>query len=288
MPSHNLAHIQIRDLDILGYSVGGEETVLAVPQIDVCFDIGKAPDQVIPINHVLLTHGHIDHAAGFAYYLSHRQFDGQAPGTIVAPKNLIPPMRQILDAWGALDGNKIPGNLIGVAAGDEVQIKPNLFARAFPTDHCKGSVGYCVLEKRKKIKPEYAKLPGPQIVELKRQGIAIDTVLELPIISYLGDTQYVDYTSLPYVANSRILVTECTFFDDDHLDRAQAGRHLHVKDLQKLLEALHNEMVVLIHMTQRTGVGEVKRLLRQCLSAEIFDRVTLLMEHRGRPASGQQ
>jgi ribonuclease Z len=287
MPSHNLAHIQIRDLDILGYSVGGEETVLAVPQLDVCFDIGKAPDQVIPINHILLTHGHIDHAAGFAYYLSHRQFDGQAPGTIVAPKNLIPPMRQILDAWGVLDGNKIPGNLIGVAAGDEVQIKPNLFARAFPTDHCKGSVGYCVLEKRKKIKPEYAKLPGPQIVELKKQGIVIDTVLELPIISYLGDSQYVDYASLPYVVNSRIFVAECTFFDDDHLDRAQAGRHLHVKDLQRFLEVLRSEMIILIHMTQRTGVGEIKRLLRQCLSAEIFDRVTLLMEHRGRSAPGQ-
>ena len=86
MPSHNLAHIQIGDLDIIGYSVGGEETVVAVPQLDVCFDIGKAPDQVISINHVLLTHGHIDHAAGFAYYLSHRQFDGQVPGTIVAPQ----------------------------------------------------------------------------------------------------------------------------------------------------------------------------------------------------------
>ena len=59
MASHNLAHITIDDLDIIGYSVGGEETVIAVPQLDVCFDIGKAPDQFVPINHVLLTHGHM-------------------------------------------------------------------------------------------------------------------------------------------------------------------------------------------------------------------------------------
>jgi ribonuclease BN (tRNA processing enzyme) len=88
--------------------------VVAVPQLDVCFDIGKAPDQVISINHVLLTHGHMDHSAGFAYYLSQRNFSGMAPGTIVAPANLIAPMREILAAWGHLDGNKIPANLVGV------------------------------------------------------------------------------------------------------------------------------------------------------------------------------
>jgi len=53
---------------------GGEETVVALPTLDVCFDVGKAPDQVLAINHVLLTHGHMDHAAGIAYYCSQRIF----------------------------------------------------------------------------------------------------------------------------------------------------------------------------------------------------------------------
>ena len=90
MPSHNLAKIEIDDLELIGYSVAGEESVVAIPQLDVCFDIGKAPDQVISINNVLLTHGHMDHAAGIAYYLSHRNFCGMSPGTIVAPKALLP------------------------------------------------------------------------------------------------------------------------------------------------------------------------------------------------------
>jgi len=282
MPSHNLARIQIGDLEVIGYSVGGEETVVAVPQLDVCFDVGKAPDQIISINHVLLTHGHIDHAAGFAYYLSHRQFDGQVPGTMVVPKNLLSPVRQILDGWGVLDGNRIPVNLIGVGPGDEVQIKPNLFARAFPPDHCKGSLGYCVLEKRKKIKPEYAGLTGPQIVALKRQGTVIYTLLELPIVSYLGDTQYVDYSSLPYVVNSKILIAECTFYEPDHLDRAQAGRHMHVTQLARFLEPLRNEHVILTHITQRTTLQEVRRILKKTLAPEILGRILLLMECRGR------
>ncbi|MBP6124853.1 MAG: MBL fold metallo-hydrolase, partial [Phycisphaerae bacterium] len=106
MPSHNLVNLQIGNLDLLGYSVAGEETVVALPQLDVCFDIGKAPDQMIPINHVLLTHGHMDHAAGVAYYLSHRQFCGMPAGTILAPPNTIGPIRQILDAWSKLDGSR--------------------------------------------------------------------------------------------------------------------------------------------------------------------------------------
>ena len=133
MASHNLAHIKIGDLEIIGYSVAGEETVVAIPQLDVCFDVGKAPDQIISINHVLLTHGHMDHSAGIAYYLSQRNFCGQSPGTVLAPENLLAPIKQIIGASARLDGNQIPAKLVGVKAGDEYQIKPNLITRVFPT-----------------------------------------------------------------------------------------------------------------------------------------------------------
>ncbi|MBE0537537.1 MAG: MBL fold metallo-hydrolase [Phycisphaerae bacterium] len=278
-----MANLTLDDLDIMGYSVAGEETVIAMPQLDVCFDIGKAPDQIVPINHVLLTHGHMDHAAGLAYYLSHRKFCGQSPGTVLAPANLIAPIRQILDAWGKLDGNAVPANLVPVTAGDEYPIKPNLFARVFPTKHSRGSVGYTVLEKRKKLKPEYAGLTGPQIVELKKQGIAIDNPVEIPLVSYLGDTQYLDFGQLPYVARSKILIAECTFYIDEHAGRADAGRHMHIDEFAKLVEDLENEYVLVTHLTQRTSMAEAKKLLREKLSPATLGKVFLLMAHMGRP-----
>jgi len=277
MPSHNLAHIKIDEMDIIGYSVAGEETVVAMPQLDVCFDVGKAPDQIIPINNVLLTHGHMDHSAGLAYYLSQRNFCGISAGTIIAPDNLLPIIRQIINLWSKLDGNKIPAKLVGVKPGDEYKVKPNLIARAFPTKHSKGSVGFTVIEKRKKLKSEYLGLTGPQIVELKKQGVEIDYPLEFPIVTYLGDTQYVDFSQLKYIVDSKILIAECTFYEGEHTTRAKAGRHMHIDEFVTLMQDLNNEHIVITHTTQRTPMSEIRKILRKALPKDKYDRITLLM-----------
>jgi len=224
----------------------------------------------------------MDHAAGIAYYLSHRNFCDLPAGTILVPENLLGPINQILDAWGKLDGNKVPANLVGVKAGDEYQIKPNLFTRVFPTKHSKGSVGYTVLEKRKKIKPEYAKLTGPQIVELKKQGIEIDYPLEIPIVTYLGDTQNVDFSQLKYIVESKILIAECTYYETDHSGRAEAGRHMHINEFAELIEKLQNQHIVITHTTQRTSMREIRRILKEALPAEQYEKVILFMANRRR------
>jgi ribonuclease Z len=280
MPSHNLASIKIDDLEITGYSIAGEETVVAVPKLDVCFDIGKAPEQVISINNVLLTHGHMDHAAGFAYYLSQRNFCGMSAGTIYAPQNLLAPMQKIIDAWADLDGNQIPNNLVGVKPGDEYQVKPNLFARVFPTKHSKGAVGFTIIEKRKKLKSEYVGLNGAQIVELKKQKIEIDYTLELPIVTYFGDTQYVDFSKLDYISKSKILIAECTFYEDEHADRAQAGRHMHIDEFSSLLEKMQNEHIIITHTTLRTPMWEINKILKKSLPADKYEKVILLMDKK--------
>jgi len=282
MASHNLAKLKIEDFDIIGYSVAGEETVVGMPQLDVCFDIGKSPDQLISINNVLLTHGHMDHAAGIAYYLSHRKFCGQKPGTVLASANVLEPVQEIINAWGRLDGNKIPAKLVPMQPGDEFGIKPNLFVRAFATKHCKGSLGFTVIEKKKKLKEEYLGLSSSEIVELKRKDITIDYQVELPIVTYLGDTRYSNFTKLDYVAKSKILIAECTFVSDEHTDRALAGEHMHVDDFAKMIGEFENEYVIITHLSQRTYIMDAKKILKEKLSPALYEKSVLLMDKKSR------
>jgi ribonuclease Z len=280
MPSHNLARIRIEDYDIVGYSVAGEETVVSMPQLDVCFDIGKSPDQLVNINNVLLTHGHMDHAAGIAYYLSHRKFVGQKPGTVMASENILQSVDDIIRCWGKLDGNRIPANLVPMKSGDEYFIKPNLFVRAFATKHSKGSLGFCVIEKKKKLKDEYLGLSGRELVELKKKDIKIDYPVETPIVSYLGDTSYMDFRKYDFVAKSKFLIAECTFVEDEHTDRALAGDHMHIDDFLKMLDELENQYVIVTHLSQRTYIVEAKKILKEKLSPPLFEKTFLLMDRK--------
>jgi ribonuclease Z len=279
MASHKIIEKTIdKQFTICGYSVAGEETVVAVPELDVCFDIGKSPEQFIPINNVLVSHGHIDHISGLAYHLSHRQFCGQKAGNVYAHPELIGPIGQILTAWGVLDGSPIKANLIEVNAGSEFKIKPNIFARVFQTYHNRTSLGYTILERRKKLKPEFSGLNGKEIVKLKKEGTEIENIIEIPLVTYLGDTAACDYSHLDFVKNSRVLITECTFYMDDNSERAKAGKHTHVKQLREMLEKLNNEHVVIIHISQRTSIREAKAKLKQHLSGEIWNKTILLMD----------
>ena len=39
----------------MGFSLAGEETVVAVPEYNISFDVGRAPREIIPIDNVCLT-----------------------------------------------------------------------------------------------------------------------------------------------------------------------------------------------------------------------------------------
>ena len=177
-----LARLEIDGQEVLGYSVAGEETVVALPRLDVCFDIGKAPEQILSINHVLLSHGHMDHAAGIAYYCSQRDFREMAPGTVLLPGRLAPRLEELLGCWGRFDGTCPPAKIVGLEAGQEYEIRRNLFAFAFETNHCDNSLGYAVIERRQKLKPEYFGLPGAEIARLRRSGVPVTYTLNLPLV----------------------------------------------------------------------------------------------------------
>jgi ribonuclease BN (tRNA processing enzyme) len=79
------ARLPLGQIHLIGYSVAGEETIVQVPELNVCFDIGRCPYFALTSDIICLTHGHMDHVAGLPYYLSQRAFQGMKPGTILLP-----------------------------------------------------------------------------------------------------------------------------------------------------------------------------------------------------------
>lgn len=272
--------MQFGDFSLAGYSVAGEETIIIAPELDCCFDIGKCPREALAVNHVLLSHGHADHVAGLTYYFAQRDFQGIEGGTALVPANLVGPLEDLMSAWGRVEGHVPPHRFVGMVAGDDFEIRRGLIVRAFDSNHIRGSLGFSVIDVRKKLKSEFDGLTGPELVELKKRGVQIDNRIEVPLVAFLGDTGPAPYRNLPHVANAKVLLAECTFFDEEHLSRARAGRHTHVQDLPRVLEGMNNEHIVLIHVTRRTNMTEARKLLRKTLPAATLERISFLMSRK--------
>lgn len=273
-----LVEHQLGDIRLVGYSLAGEETVIAAPELNACFDIGRAPPEVLPIDHVFLSHGHMDHSAGIAYYYSQRNFVGNAAGCIACPHPLVEPIRELMRVWGRIEGHPSPFKVVGMDSGDEYVIRKGLVARAFAINHRAPSLGFVLVDIRHKLKPEFAGLSGPQIVELKKKGIEIQYSQEVPLVAYCGDTAEGAWMENELVCTAKVLILECTFFEADHVKRAREGHHLHVRDVARILPKMKNEHFLLHHVTRRTSIHEAKRSLRALLPAEVQQRVTFLMD----------
>ena len=278
--SYQLSTITVDDVTLTGYSVAGEESVIIAPELDAVFDIGKCPREALRINHVLLSHGHMDHAAGVAYYFSQRDFQGIENGKVLVAHSLLEPLEHLMAAVADVEGHPSPHQFIGMADGDDYELRRGLVARAFDTKHLPSSLGFSLIEVRHKLKAEFIDRTGPQLVELKSQGVEITRRVEIPHVAYLGDTAKANYSAIEHVRLATVLLIECTFFDADHVSRARAGRHLHVIDLPEVLEGMENQRIVLTHVTRRTNLGEARKIVRKTLPKHILDRTTFLMSRK--------
>jgi len=265
---------------VQGLSIAGEGTTIQVPELDVCFDIGMCPRSALTSPYIALTHGHMDHAAGIAYYYSQRHFQGMGVGTVVCHPLLEQPIRDVMNAWVNLEGQQTPHHVTPLAPDEELMIKNNIYLRAFDTIHTNSSQGYVMIERRSKLKPELAGLPQEKLVELKKKGEEITHTREIPLVCFTGDTMWGDHFDRPDVLQAKILITECTFLQPDHKGRAALGKHLHLEDIVRLLECSQAQAVVLTHMSRRTSLPEIREQIAAQIPPEHLDRVHVLMDRR--------
>ncbi len=272
------AKIRLGQYHVLGYSVAGEETVIQIPELNVCFDIGRAPHFALTSDYVCITHGHMDHLAGVAYYLSQRYFQGMKAGTVLLPRELHRPVDAMLQCWRDVERQQTPYKLLPMSPGQDYAVRRDFVIRALATHHGGTSVGYSLIQVREKLKPEYMDRSGQELARMRKDGIEIQYRLEVPLITFLGDTAPGPVFDHPDVRNAEILITECTFFDLAHRAKAKLGRHTHVDHFAELLPRLNNQHIILTHVTRRTGIRRAKHLLRKRIGDERMKRIHFLMD----------
>lgn len=280
-----LVRHRVGNVEIEGFSLAGEETVVIAPELNVAFDPGRAPRELISIDNVCLTHGHMDHAAGVAYYFSQRNFVDLAPGRVIVHRDLAQPIQRLMAVWADIEGHPSPGQVHGVLPLEDVELRRGLLVRPFTVNHDRCSLGYSVIEKRHKLKPELIGKTGPELVALKRQGVQIEEWQEVCLLTCTGDTAVGRWMELEFVRRSEVLIVECTFIDEDHMDRARGGRHIHVRDLPRILEAVPDARVMLIHLSRRTELRRAKGVVERFIGKTEMERVCFLMDRPPRPRS---
>lgn len=265
---------------VQGFSIAGEETVVQVPELDVCFDIGRCPRIAVASKYVALSHGHMDHSAGLAYYFSQRYFQGMETGTVFCHPSLEQPIHKLMNAWEDVEAQRSPYRVVPLAPDSETEIKRNHYLRAFATTHTVPSLGYVAVERRNKLRPDLVGLPQEQLIELKNKGQEITHAVEIPLVCFTGDTAMGPHFDRPDVLEAKVLITECTFVEPGHRKRAAIGKHLHLDDIIDLLDRCKAEAVVVTHLSRRTHIAAARDHMDKQIPAKHRDRVFLLMDGR--------
>lgn len=281
----SLGFLFIPPYRVQGISIAGEITTVQIPELDMCFDMGQCPRAALATKFCAVSHGHMDHIGGLAYYCSQRRFQGMGDATIVCDTRIAPAVHRMMAGFVDLERQKTPYNLIAVEPEQPVEIKNNFFLKGFHTEHTAPSMGYVIYEKRSKLKPEFVDMPQEKLKELKDRGVEITRFLEIPHIAYLGDTQPGPHLIRDDVLKAQIVISECTFFEPEHKDRAKVGMHLHADDVAEWLRFLQCQALVLIHVSRRTDLGYARKRLMELLAkektaAEKVGRVHFLMDFR--------
>jgi ribonuclease Z len=228
----------------------------------------------------------MDHLAGIPYYLSQRYFQGMKEGTVLVPAEIARFVDEMLRCWRNIERQKTPYTLVPMEPGKTYDVRRDFIIRAVETHHNGASLGYSLISVREKLKPEYHGIAGQELAAMRKRGVEIQYRLEVPLVTYLGDTSAGPVFQNPDVMNAEVLLTECTFYEKDHKARAKHGRHLHVDQFAEIVPTLQNKQIVVLHVSRRTGIRKARAILRKKLGDEQMSRIQFLMDFEGSTDAG--
>lgn len=270
-----LSHVH-DGLTIEGYSRAAVQTCWRVNELKVLFDCGVSPWDFIGTSTMFISHAHLDHIAGLPAYVSRRRMMKMDPPVIYLPDSAVDAAWDMLQTFRKLDRGAMPCELIGVLAGDQIDLSREYVVTALPTRHTIDSFGYVVHQRRHKLKPEYTKLSGPEIRDLKLSGVEITNERQVPVFAFTGDTTPRGLDENPDFYQAQILVAEMTFVAPEHRkEKIHKHGHTHIDDFRERQDRFDNELVIASHLSTRYNDTQVRRFVKSGLPGGLNGRLKL-------------
>lgn len=273
LPVKTLVH---KDLTIEGYSRAAVQTYWRIPELKVGFDLGAQPWSFMGTPTWFVSHTHMDHLVALPVYVARRRMMKMEPPTIYLPEAAVEPVQKILKLFSRMDRGRLPCTLLPAKPGDEIELSREQVVTVSATTHTVPSLGFVVWERRRKLKPEYAELAGPQIRDLRLGGTEVTTEVRIPRVAYLGDSSPEGLDACPAMFESEVLIMELTFVSPKHRkDKIHKFGHMHLDDFMDRRERFRNELIVASHFSTRYHSRQVEMWISKALPDMMDGRLHL-------------
>ncbi len=272
-PVRTLSH---KGLTLEGYSRAAVQTYWRIPEMKLGFDLGLQPWSFMATPTWFVSHTHLDHIAALPVYVARRRMMKMEPPTIYLPAEAVEGVERLLRAIERLDRGRLPVKLVGLEAGQEVELSRELVVSAVPTRHTIPSLGYIVWERRKKLKPEYQQLSGDEIRDLRLSGVEVTAEIRIPKVAYLGDTAPAGLDACPEVYRAEILILEMTFVgQQERPAKIHKYGHMHLDDILVRADRFENEWLVASHFSTRMHPEVIQKIIEKRLPDSLRSRLKI-------------
>lgn len=275
LPLKTIVH---KGLTIEGYSRAAVQSYWRVPELKICFDLGGSPWSFMGTQTVCVTHAHLDHLAALPVYVARRRMMKMEPPTIYLPEEAVENVQRLLQVWQRLDRGRMVCEIKGVKAGDEIELSREHLLTTFATKHTVPSVGYIIWDRRKKLKPEFQKLTGDEIRDIRLAGTEVTHEVRKPLVCYVGDSAPDGLDGYPPIYEAQVLITELTFFRPEHRkEKIHKFGHTHLDDILDRAEKFKNELIILGHFSTRCHDQQMRQAVDRRMPEHLRKRVELWM-----------
>jgi len=273
LPVRSLVH---RGMTIEGYSRAAVQSYWRIGELRLGFDMGGSPWNFMGTQTFFISHAHLDHMAALPAYVARRRMMKMDPPTVYVPEEVVENVQRMLHAWQRLDRGRMVVDLRGARAGEEIELSREHVVIPFATQHTVPSLGYAVLERRRKLKPEYTSLSGNEIRDLRHSGVDVTAEVRHPLVVYCGDTAPSGLDQLPEIYEAQVLITELTFFRPEHRkEKIHKFGHTHLDDILERAAKFKNELIIFGHFSTRYFDSQIRKAVEKKLAGVLKPKVEL-------------